>query len=767
MAKIFGLACLLVAALSQNLAGQTTVLENLGGAINSSYDELGPLITPDGKILYYVRENHPDNVGGVKEGRRNQDIWFSKLQSDGSWSQAQNLKELNTEGAEFITSISPDGTRALFKRGSIIKKTKTGWSAPETMEIRNFVNTHKDKFSNYFLANDGQTLLMSIQNTKSVGFLDLFVSFLQDDGTWSEPQNLGRTINTFGDEVSPFLASDGVTLYYSSNGAKGGLGDQDVWVTRRLDNSWTNWSTPVNLGPQINTPDYDAYYVIPACGDFAYMVSKKGSMGGMDIFRLPIPPDAKPKPVMLLSGTVKDGAGNPMEDVDIEYSSGGKRLGTGHPDPNTGEYILVLPSGAKYTVEAKAKFYQGEKFDYDITGITECKFETTHFKLELQPTVMRGKVLSAATDKPVMDAELAYQLRDGREQTLTTDAGGNYKITIPGDLKTLSVGVKAQGYKPSSETVNISDEERGTEIKRDFKLRLDNQKITGNVLNFETQEPISGIEFTYAKSGSEPQKASSSASGSFSLTVPAESGSYEFSVDAKGYYPLNTKLDVSAGQDASKDLILKPRPPMLVYGKVINDKTEAGIDGAKMMWTRMKDGEPGVAKSGAGGDYKLALPSPNNYKVTIKKDGYISIYEKILPLDTLTMFQEIEQNFRLIPIEIGTTVRLNNIFFETAKATLKPESFEQLDQLVSLMEDASKLVIEIAGHTDNVGSESSNLKLSEDRAESVRAYLISKGVDDNRIMAKGYGKSMPVASNDNEKGRALNRRVEFKVLSMD
>jgi outer membrane protein OmpA-like peptidoglycan-associated protein len=750
-----------------SLSGQTTVLENLGGAINTPYDELAPLISPDGKTLYFVRENHPDNVGGIKEGRRNQDIWFSKLQPDGSWSQAQNLRELNSEGSDFITSISPDGTRALYKRGNIIKKTKTGWSAPEPMEIRNFVNTHKDKFSNYFLANDGQTLIMSIQNQKSVGFLDLFVSFLQDDGTWSEPQNLGKTINTFGDEVSPFLASDGVTLYFSSNGLKGGYGDQDVWVSRRLDNSWTNWSPPVNLGPQINTNDYDAYYVIPACGDFAYMVSKKNTMGLMDIFRLPIPPDAKPKPVMLLSGTVKDAAGNPIDDVDIEYGAGGKRLGTGHPDPNTGEYILVLPAGAQYTVEAKAKFYQSDKREFDISSITECKFETANFKLELQPTVLKGKVISAASDKPVMDAELVYQLRDGREQTLTTDAGGNYRISIPGDMKTLAVAVKAQGYKPLNEMVSISDEERGTEIKRDFKLRLDNQKITGNVVNFETQEPIAGIEFSYAKSGGEAQKALSGATGAFSLNVPAENATYEFTVNAKGYYPLTTRLDVVAGQDAAKDLILKPRPPLLVYGKVLNDKTGEGIDGAKMMWTRIKDGEPGVSKSAAGGDYKLALPSPNNYKITIKKDGFISIYEKILPLDTLTMFQEIEQNFRLIPIEIGTTVRLNNIFFETGKATLKPESYEQLDQLVSLMEDASKLVIEIAGHTDNVGSEAANLRLSEDRANAVRDYLISKNVDDNRIMAKGYGKSMPVASNDTEKGRALNRRVEFKVLSMD
>ena len=157
------------------------------------------------------------------------------------------------------------------------------------------------------------------------------------------------------------------------------------------------------------------------------------------------------------------------------------------------------------------------------------------------------------------------------------------------------------------------------------------------------------------------------------------------------------------------------------------------------------------------------MPYLTHYKFIIKKDGYISIYENFTP-DTTQNFQEIQKDFKLLPIDIGTTVRLNNIQFEFAKATLLPESFEDLDRLVELMNDASTLVIEIAGHTDDVGSDSENMKLSQKRAESVREYILSKGITTERIEAKGYGESKPLVSNKTDKDRAINRRVEFRVL---
>jgi outer membrane protein OmpA-like peptidoglycan-associated protein len=110
-------------------------------------------------------------------------------------------------------------------------------------------------------------------------------------------------------------------------------------------------------------------------------------------------------------------------------------------------------------------------------------------------------------------------------------------------------------------------------------------------------------------------------------------------------------------------------------------------------------------------------------------------------------------------------VRLNNVFFDFNKSDLKEESFPELDRVAQFMEENPNVTIEIAGHTDNVGSDEYNLKLSGGRVGSVESYLVGqRKVAANRVVTKSYGKAVPVATNDTEEGRAQNRRVEFKIL---
>jgi outer membrane protein OmpA-like peptidoglycan-associated protein len=118
----------------------------------------------------------------------------------------------------------------------------------------------------------------------------------------------------------------------------------------------------------------------------------------------------------------------------------------------------------------------------------------------------------------------------------------------------------------------------------------------------------------------------------------------------------------------------------------------------------------------------------------------------------------------LTPVNKGETIRINNVFFDFAKATLQPESYPELDRVVEMMKLNNNFKIEIRGHTDNVGGEANNQTLSENRAQSVRNYIISKGINDSRVTSIGFGESKPVSANTSEKGRQENRRVEFKVL---
>jgi len=125
--------------------------------------------------------------------------------------------------------------------------------------------------------------------------------------------------------------------------------------------------------------------------------------------------------------------------------------------------------------------------------------------------------------------------------------------------------------------------------------------------------------------------------------------------------------------------------------------------------------------------------------------------------------KEVEMNFRLQPVEIGTTVNLKNVLFEQSKTVLLPESFPELDLVAAFLQANPNVKIELGGHTDNRGIPAQNVKLSQARVDRVKAYLVSKGVDRKRISGKGFGGSRPIASNDDESTRQLNRRVEFII----
>jgi outer membrane protein OmpA-like peptidoglycan-associated protein/tetratricopeptide (TPR) repeat protein len=165
------------------------------------------------------------------------------------------------------------------------------------------------------------------------------------------------------------------------------------------------------------------------------------------------------------------------------------------------------------------------------------------------------------------------------------------------------------------------------------------------------------------------------------------------------------------------------------------------------------------------GKYLVSLPAGKNYGLAVKADGYLFHSENFI-IPESAAYQEITKNIKLKKIEVGSTIVLKNIFFDFDKATLRPESTVELENLRKILVDNGTIKVEISGHTDSKGSDEYNLKLSDDRAKAVVDYLISKGIKKERLVYKGYGESVPIASNDNEEGRQLNRRTEFKILGL-
>lgn len=164
------------------------------------------------------------------------------------------------------------------------------------------------------------------------------------------------------------------------------------------------------------------------------------------------------------------------------------------------------------------------------------------------------------------------------------------------------------------------------------------------------------------------------------------------------------------------------------------------------------------------GEYMVSLPSGRSYGLAVKAKEYL-FHSENFEIPPSTIFQEMNKDIYLKKVEIGSKIILKNIFFEFNEAKLKPESIPELERLIKLLNEVPTLKIEISGHTDNVGSELYNQELSERRAKAVVDYLMAKGVDEGRLTFKGYGLTQPIAGNDTEEGRAMNRRTEFKVIS--
>lgn len=371
------------------------IIERLDKNVNSEYNDYNALLSPDGKTLYFSRQNHPENIGGVKD---KEDIWYSQLGSDGKWTLAKNAgPELNNAYPNFVNSVTtatPDGKAVLLVLGnqynekgkmtagiSVSNNVGGSWSKPKTLNITNNYN-YSDR-AHYFLTNSQKVLLMSVDREDTKGGRDLYVSFAQNDSVWTEPLNLGAVVNTAGDELTPFLASDDKTLYFSSKGFSG-YGGSDIYISTRLDDTWTNWSEPKNMGPEINSKTDDMFFNIPSTSEYAYF-SRAVTSENFDIYRVKMPFFKNPEPIMIVKGKLIDGkTGKPISaKIIYERLPDGKEIGSTYSNPETGEYEIHIPGGHQYGFRAEAKDHISESQNLDLRKYKQPG--TVQDDIKLQP----------------------------------------------------------------------------------------------------------------------------------------------------------------------------------------------------------------------------------------------------------------------------------------------------------------------------------------------------------------------------------------------
>ncbi len=479
--------------------------ENLGKNINSKGTEIAPVISSDGSTLFFTRANHPENVGNPIH----QDIWISQVNKEGVWEKAVNAgSPLNTPGDNAVTSISSDGRTVYlinkYLAGgnlefgfSYSKRTKTGWMFPRETIIPSLGINQRNNSMEVTVSPLGNVLLLALERPDTEGKRDIYVCFQNNDKKWTEPLNIGKTINTAAEEGTPFLALDNKTLYFTSYGHSG-YGQGDLFVTKRLDDSWTKWSEPQNLGPNINTSNWDGYFNIPASGDYAYFSSTTDSFGEYDIFRIRLTPEIKPDPVAILSGQVFDKENNKLITANIK-SSIADSLNTFSVvqfDSTENNYQLFLPLHAKYNITAEKENYFTTTEEVDLS--LENNYREIKLNLYLQP-IKTGQQIRLSNYMFAQSSSIvSSQSRQELEQIVTI-MGKNPTMKILLEGHTDNQGDTQKNIELSQKRVDEVKKyliEKGVDPNRVTTKAWGPAKPLTNNLNEQNRQKNRRVEFT-------------------------------------------------------------------------------------------------------------------------------------------------------------------------------------------------------------------------------------------------------------------------------
>lgn len=429
--------------------------QKLRNGINSPFQELSPVISSDGNLLFFCREGSPQNAG-YKQRKHDQDIWLSRKQADGSFGSPEHLDApFNTAGYDFpVAFFSENQTLYLGNTYMPDGKSAPGISKsqlvdgkfifPEALIIEDFYNDVN--LVAYSMGADQKTLIMSLKRRDTRGKSDLYVSFLRENGKWTKPLNLGSDINSSAAELTPYLASDLRTVYFASD-RTGGFGKFDLYMARREDDSFKKWSAPKNLGKNFNTAGSENSFALTPDGTEAIYASDTDA-GSKDLRVQSVPEKFQPLRFPTLRGTVTDIDQKPLEaEVFVEKLGGEKTIAQTKSNLPDGKFSVTVPPGMRYGLHARKENYAPVSVSVDLTKNSGAR--TPEIRLTLVPLQAGNKIrlnnVFFATNSAQLDKSSHSELN---RLVLLLKANASLKIEIGGH--TDNVGSAAANMKLSA-----------------------------------------------------------------------------------------------------------------------------------------------------------------------------------------------------------------------------------------------------------------------------------------------------------------------------
>lgn len=346
---------------------------------------------------------------------------------------------------------------------------------------------------------------------------------------------------------------------------------------------------------------------------------------------------------------------------------------------------------------------------------------------------------------------------DGRTLFFVSDRPGGFGETDLYYSKRNSKGV----WQPAQNigaVINTKNKERSPFIHTDSKTLYFSS-------NSDDLKTVGGLDIFYSK-----QKEDGSWGKPKNLGYPINSESNDegffVSIDGKTGYFTTDRLKGPGGRDIfSFELYKEARPESMtiVKGDIKEENSKDPVSAKVEIKNLETKKVTEIPIDSISGQFAVAVSSTNDYTLTVKKQDYAYETHLITSEDTVSKMALKKVDIELKKIEVNKSYRLNDIYFQTNSFDLTEQSKSVLESFIEFLAENPRIKVSINGHTDNVGSDESNMTLSENRAKSVYEYLISKGILSSRLTYKGFGKTKPVATNDTEAGRARNRRTEFLI----
>jgi outer membrane protein OmpA-like peptidoglycan-associated protein/Tol biopolymer transport system component len=724
--------CTYAKKLSKKKEAEQVKIANMGAKINSAFSEHSPVISANDTVLLYTARR-PESLGANPATHfYDEDIYVS-YNRNGSWTEGVNIdRPVNASGHDATISLSADGKNLYLYRhkkagGLYVTKfneTKRQWDEPRAVQ--------RPLNSKYYEASicqsaDSSMLFFTSDRPNGFGGRDIYMVKSTGKNSWSEPINLGPTVNTPFDEDAPYFHPDGKTLYYSSNGPSS-IGGFDIFVTEMTSDSATGWLTPLNMGAPVNTPDDDIYFVLSGTGKSGYYSSgMEGGLGEKDIYNIQFPyyPYPRRYHVVELAGLIQDV--NTLDTlkawvklVDIATD---KVLDSVYTGSDSARYYFILEPERSYSlsVQADGYFPTSERLitprlsDEDIFLVKNMFLDKPVAKVPPAPTpaIPDFQNIYYDFDKDFIRDDAAAELDRLVDFLLAnpackvevlshTDWFGTYSYNVDLSLRRaknakrylIDHGVQASrvstGHFSENQPLDSNTDDTGRQYNRRSEFRVyQDQKLLLATKKLRNGVQAVRVDHTTPK-------------GEAGFDNPQESVST--AATSPGTQNDDMPVQIPTGKDALKD-----------------DAPPTGKDA-------LKDATPPTGKD--------ALKNPIDAPVAVEAD----VMAAVKGLD------------------------LHHIYFDFDKSDLRSLSNEQLERVLGVLKQYKDLRIEVYGHTDAKGSVTYNQALSSRRATAAYDYLTRQGADNVEIVLRAESELQPIDSNDSATGRQNNRRVEFTIL---